>query len=160
VIVLLRLLQVVLILSLVGNHGVCGRESLAADFSDMLNLYEGVRTNPGYNKLEIDDFIFAEYTCGIGAEKLGLWTHKDYLVNVVTGKKTWHTAEGVWRASPGETLFFKKGAAIVEQHFEIDFCLLMFFIPDDLVRSTVREIAGSLAGAPARIATIKSAVRV
>ena len=40
----------------------------------MLNLYEGVRTNPGYNKLEIGDFLFAEYTCGIGAEKLGLWT--------------------------------------------------------------------------------------
>jgi AraC-like DNA-binding protein len=126
----------------------------------MLNLYEGVRTNPGYNKLEIGDFLFAEYTCGIGAEKLGLWTHTDYLVNVVTGKKTWHTAEGVWRASPGETLFFKKGAAIVEQHFEMDFCLLMFFIPDDLVRSTVREIASSLAAATAGIATIKSAVRV
>lgn len=126
----------------------------------MLNIYEGVLANPAYSKLEIDDFLFAEYTCGIGAEKLGLWTHKDYLVNVVTGKKTWHTVDGVWRASPGETLFFKKGAAIVEQHFEMDFCLLMFFIPDDLIRSTVREIAGSLAAAPAGIATIKSAARV
>jgi AraC-like DNA-binding protein len=48
----------------------------------------------------------------------------------------------------------------VEQHFESDFCLLMFFIPDDLVRSTVREIAGSLVPAPAGSATIKSAARV
>ena len=54
----------------------------------MLNLYEGVRTNPGFTKLEIGDFLFAEYTCGIGAEKLGIWTHTDYLVNVVAGKKT------------------------------------------------------------------------
>jgi AraC family transcriptional regulator, exoenzyme S synthesis regulatory protein ExsA len=126
----------------------------------MLNLFDGVRTNPSYNKLEIGDFLFAEYTCGIGAEKLGLWTHSDYLVNVVTGKKTWQTSEGVWAANPGETLFFKKGAAIVEQHFEIDFCLLMFFIPDDFVRSTVREMAGSLAAAPAGMATIQSAARV
>jgi AraC-like DNA-binding protein len=146
---------------LVGSLGICIVETgLAANHPDMLNLYEGVRTNPGYNKLEIGDFLFAEYTCGIGDEKLGLWTHRDYLVNVVTGKKTWHTSEGAWRANPGETLFFKKGAAIVEQHFELDFCLLMFFIPDDLVRSTVREIAGSLVAAPAGIATIKSAVRV
>jgi AraC-like DNA-binding protein len=126
----------------------------------MLNLYEGVRDDPSYNKLEIGDLLFAEYTCGIGDEKLGLWTHSDYLVNVVTGKKTWHTSDGVWAANPGETLFFKKGAAIVEQHFELDFCLLVFFIPDDFVRSTVREIAGSLTAASAGAAAIKSAVRV
>jgi AraC-like DNA-binding protein len=126
----------------------------------MLNFYEGVRADPSYNKLEIGEFLFAEYTCGIGDEKLPLWTHSDYLVNVVTGRKTWHTSDGVWRAKPGETLFFKKGAAIVEQHFEVNFCLLMFFIPDDFVRSTVREIAGSLAAAPAGTAAIKSAVRV
>jgi len=126
----------------------------------MLNLYEGVRDDPSYNKLEIGDLLFAEYTCGIGNEKLGLWTHSDYLVNVVTGKKTWHTSDGVWAANPGETLFFKKGAAIVEQHFELDFCLLVFFIPDDFVRSTVREIAGSLTAASAGAAAIKSAVRV
>lgn len=125
-----------------------------------MDLYEGVRTNPGYNKLEIGDFLFAEYTCGMGAEKIGLWTHTDYLVNVVTGKKTWHTSDGVWAAHPGETLFFKKGACIAEQHFELDFCLLMFFIPDDLVCSTVREIATSLAAAPGEISTLKSAVRV
>jgi len=126
----------------------------------MLNFYEGVRANPSYNKLEIGDLLFAEYTCGIGDEKLPLWTQSDYLVNVVTGRKTWHTSDGVWRAKPGETLFFKKGAAIVEQHFEVNFCLLMFFIPDDFVRSTVREIAGSLTAAPAGAAAIKSAVRV
>jgi AraC family transcriptional regulator, exoenzyme S synthesis regulatory protein ExsA len=48
----------------------------------------------------------------------------------------------------------------VEQHFEVNFCLLMFFIPDDFVRSTVREIAGSLTAAPEGAAAIKSAVRV
>lgn len=126
----------------------------------MLNLYEAVRSNPNYDKFEIGDFLFAQFTCGIGDEKLGLWADTDYLVNVVTGRKTWHTADGVWEADPGEALFFKKGAAIVNQHFEVDFCLLMFFIPDHLIRSTVREIAGSLNTAPLKIAPIKSAVRV
>lgn len=126
----------------------------------MLNLYQSVRDDPSYNKLEIGELLFAEYTCGITAKRLGLWTHSDYLVNVVTGKKTWHTSAGDWVANPGDTLFFKKGAAIVEQHFEKDFCLLMFFIPDDFLRSTVREIAGSLTVAPAAAAPIQSAVRV
>ena len=110
----------------------------------MLNLYEAVRTNPSINRLAIGDFLFAEYTCPVGAEKLAHWAPADYLVHVISGKKVWHTLDGEWVANPGETLFFKKGASIIEQFFEVDFCLLMFFIPDSLIRSTVREMAGSL----------------
>ena len=126
----------------------------------MLNLYEAVRSNPSYNKLEIGDFLFAEYTCGVTAKKLANWTDTDYLVHVVTGAKTWHTTDGVWKANPGDTLFFKKGATIVEQHFEEDVCLLMFFIPDGFMRSTVREIAGGLAVSATNGVPIKSAIRV
>jgi hypothetical protein len=84
----------------------------------MVNFYEAIRANPNYNKLEIGDFLFAEYTCGVTAEKLGFWTDTDYLLHVVTGAKTWHMPDGIFRANPGETLFIKKGANIVEQHFE------------------------------------------
>jgi hypothetical protein len=134
--------------------------ALAACSPHMLNLVEAVRTNPRINRLEIGDFLFAEFTCGIADQKAALWAHQDYLVHVLTGKKTWHTAEGVFAANPGDSVFFKKGAAIVEQHLEIDFCLLMFFIPDDVVRATVREIAGSLGPARASAVSIQSAVRV
>ena len=126
----------------------------------MLDLYEATRANPSVNRLEIGDFLFAEYTCGIGEEKIGLWAHTDYLVNVATGRKTWYTTDGVWEAKRGESLFFKKGAAIVNQHFEVEFCLLTFFIPDHLIRSTVREIAGSLGAIPSGVTLIQSAVRV
>ena len=126
----------------------------------MLNLYEAVRTNPSVNKLEIGDFLFAEYTCGVGDERIGIWAPSDYLVNVTTGRKTWYTSDGIWAANSGETLFFKKGAATINQHFEVAFCLQMFFIPDDLVKVTVREIAGSLRPTPSQVELIKCAVRV
>jgi AraC-like DNA-binding protein len=126
----------------------------------VLNLYEAVRTNPSYNKLEIGDFLFVEYTCGVTEEKLALWTETDYLMHVVTGAKTWHTIDGVCKADPGETLFVKKGAAIVEQHFEADVCLFTFFIPDTLVRSTVREMGGSPAVSTTRFEPMKSAALV
>ena len=126
----------------------------------MLNLFEAIRANPSYNKLEIGDFLFAEYTCGATTKKLAKWTATDYLVHVVTGKKTWHTPDGTWEAKPGQTLFFKKGAAIIEQHFEKDVCLLMFFIPDELVRGTVREIAGSLKATSPPASAVKSAAWV
>jgi len=126
----------------------------------MLNFYEAIRKNPSYNKLEIGDFLFAEYTCGAKEEKLGIWTDTDYLLHVVTGAKTWHMPDGVWKANPGETLFVKKGANIVEQHFEKDVCLLTFFIPDTLVRSTVRELANNLIPRVPTIEPIKTAARV
>jgi AraC-like DNA-binding protein len=126
----------------------------------MLDLFEAVRLNPSVERLEIGEFLFAKYTCGLGEERVGVWAHTDYLVHVVTGRKTWHTTDGVWEANPGDTLFFKKGAATINQHFEVDFCLLTFFVPDGLVRATVRELAGSLATAPAGTAPIQSATRV
>src|SRR5215467_1613876 len=107
----------------------------------MLNLYESVRTNPSFNKLEIGDLLFAEYTCPVGSAKLDHWAHSDFLVHVLTGKKIWHTIDGNWASEAGDTLFFRKGASIIEQFFDVDFCLFMFFIPDALVKSTVRELA-------------------
>ena len=126
----------------------------------MLNLYDAVRANPGYSKLEIGEFLFAEYTCGAKEKFLPNWTEKDYFVHVVTGRKTWHTPDGVWRADPGDTLFFKKGATIVEQHFEKDVCVLMVFIPDELMRSTVREVIAALNVKVANRSTSKTAFRV
>lgn len=126
----------------------------------MINLYDAVRANPGYSKLVIGDFLFAEYTCGVSDKLLPNWTEKDYFVHIVTGNKTWHTSDGVWTAHPGDTLFFKKGATIVEQHLDKDVCLLMVFIPDALMRSTVREVIGALRLQVAAGAPIKAALRV
>lgn len=126
----------------------------------MLNLYEAVRADPSYRKLELGGVLFAEYTCGVRAQKLPLWTETDYLVHVVTGRKTWHTSDGIWRARPGDTLFFRKGATIVEQHFEAEVCLLMLFIPEPLLRSTVREVTQALGLQTADCPPIKTALRV
>jgi AraC family transcriptional regulator, exoenzyme S synthesis regulatory protein ExsA len=126
----------------------------------MLNLYEAVRTNPSYSKLEIGEVLFAEYRCGTDKKKLPNWTETDYLVHIVTGKKTWHTSDGLWPAKAGDTLFFKKGATIIEQYFDADVCLLMVFIPDALMRSTVREVTGTLNFKALDSEPIKTGLRV
>jgi len=126
----------------------------------MLNLYESVRTNPSFNRLEIGDLLFAEYTCPVASAKLDHWAHSDFLVHVLTGKKIWHTVDGSWASEAGDTLFFRKGASIIEQFFDVDFCLFMFFIPDGLVKSTVRELAPNLDGLVPAEQTSKSVARV
>jgi AraC-like DNA-binding protein len=126
------------------------------------NFYDDLLQHPdapGVTRLSIGEFLFVQYSC-LASARVPLWAHADYLISVISGKKTWHTADGVWEADPGETLFFKKGAIIAEQHYEPDFCLLIFFIPDDLVRTTVRELAASLDGLPPETPPMKTVVRV
>jgi AraC-like DNA-binding protein len=125
----------------------------------MLNFVEAVRSNPGFNKLEIGNLLFAQYTCPVETSRLAQWAQTDYLIHVLSGRKTWHMGDGSWTARAGDTLFFKKGASIIEQFFGEDFCLLLFFIPDALIRSIVREL-GDSSESNAPVAPIPSLVRV
>lgn len=126
----------------------------------MLNSYESVRLLPSFNKLEIGDLLFAEFTCPTDVAKQASWSHVDCLVHVLSGRRTWYTADGVWPAKHGDTLFFRKGANIAEQFFDAEFCLLMFFVPDNLIKSTVRELAASLTSPTPQAEPMKPVVRV
>ncbi len=126
----------------------------------MVNYYEDVLSNLQFKKFVIGEVLFSEYTCPLEDESTGIWAHMDYLIHVVSGKKTWHTARGTWVAESGQTLFFKKGAAIVQQFFDDDFCLLVFFIPDNFVREIVKELEGNLKGNLPPVDKKSSAIRV
>src|SRR6185503_7552048 len=67
-----------------------------------------------------------------------------YFVHVLSSKKTWRTTDGTWTLEKGDTLFFKKGAAVVYQDFKEDFCVMVFFVSDNFIRDVVKEVAGQL----------------
>lgn len=126
----------------------------------MLNFYDEIRAGRNYNKFRIGDLLFAEYTCPLREKRADIWSHTDYLVHVISGKKVWHTTEGSFTATAGETLFFRKGAAVLEQFFDAEFCLLLFFIPDDVVRNVVKEFAAEVQGPSAEAGSVGCAMRV
>ena len=126
----------------------------------MINLYEDIKSKNHYNKFEICGLLFAEYKCPLEEKFVGIWTHTDYLVHVVTGKKTWHTTDGSFPAEAGQSLYFKKGAAIVEQFFNEEFCLLLFFVPDDFIRSVVKEYTAELNKSSDNVKSNASTIRV
>lgn len=126
----------------------------------MPDLFAAARTNPSFNRLEIGGFLFAEYTCGVTDRFITNWSEADYFVHVVTGRKTWHTTDGVVHAAPGDTIFFKKGANIVEQHLEEQVCLLMLFIPDALLRGVIREMMTALTPQAGASVSGKTTLRV
>ena len=112
----------------------------------MMNTYDTIRANLHFNKFEVGELLFVEYKCPIEQEAAGVWTPMDYFVHVLSGRKTWRTVDGTWTAQRGETLFFKKGAAIVYQDFKDDFCVMVFFVSDNFIRDVVKEVSGQLNG--------------
>lgn len=110
----------------------------------MLDFYEIVRQNLHYNRFEHENTVCLEYTCPLDADELGIYSRCDYVVHVLSGKKTFKTFDGEWTLHPGETLYLKKGAELVRQFFENDFCMLGFIVTDDLIRETYNEVRGAL----------------
>jgi AraC-like DNA-binding protein len=91
-----------------------------------------------FTKFEVKDLLFVEYNCPLTVDELGIWAASDYLIHVLSGQKTWRTRNESYTAKQGETLYIKKGATIIDQYFTEEFCMLGFFISDDLIRETVR----------------------
>ena len=112
--------------------------------SPLMNMYDEIRANLHFNKFTVGELLFVEYKCPIEQDAAGLWTPIDYFVHVLSGKKTWRTTDGTWTLEKGDTLFFKKGAAVVYQDFKEDFCVMVFFVSDNFIRDVVKEVADQL----------------
>lgn len=110
----------------------------------MQNIYETIRSSLQFNKFEAGELLFVEYSCPLEDESTPVWSQTDYLVHGLSGRKTWRTTQGRWIVDKGQTLFIKKGATIVDQFFDDEFCMLGFFISDDFIRNIVKEISGQI----------------
>lgn len=110
----------------------------------MENIYEIIRSGLSFNKFEVRELLFVEYACPLEEEVGGIWTQSDYLIHVLSGQKIWRTPQGRWTVAAGQTLYIKKGATIVEQFFDDEFCMLGFFVSDDFIKNILKEVAGKI----------------
>lgn len=110
----------------------------------MLNFYKIVKENLSFNRFEFRETVCLEYTCPIDAEQIGIFSRNDYLVYVLSGRKTYKTLNGEWTLEPGQTLYLKKGAEIIHQYFDDEYCMLAFFLSDELINETYEEVKGKM----------------
>ena len=110
----------------------------------MLNFYKIVKENLSFNRFQFKDTVCLEYTCPIDADQIGIFSQNDYVVHVLSGKKTYRTVNGEWTVSEGQTLYLKKGAEVINQFFDDEYCMLGFFLSDDLIRETYKEMQGKV----------------
>lgn len=107
----------------------------------MLDLHGYLKESNYFKKLQINELLFIEYKCLVQEVKAGIWSDANYFVFVTSGKKMWRSIYNDYVVESGDSLFVKKGANLVHQYFDEDYCALMVFIPDDFIRKFIQRFA-------------------
>lgn len=110
----------------------------------VFNFRQQLRHDLSFNSFEVEGLLLVEYNCPLDAEYVKIWSESDYVIYVLSGKKTWKTIDESWEANAGDILYIKKGANIIRQSFNDDFCMIGFFISDNVIRKTVESIKGEI----------------
>src|SRR5580765_3211962 len=130
-----------------GNLQECRKHSVPFKFLFLLvnyyylyNLYKEISRDP----VRFRQFVYGEslltiFNCGLNNKYVDVWSHHNYIIYVVEGRKVWHTPHGSYDLREGNCVFVRKGASIVEQFFETEFCFLLFFIPDEFIYEVLKK---------------------
>jgi len=126
----------------------------------MLDLHAFVRNASFYKKLIIDDLLFVEYKCMAEETKAGIWSDTNYFVFVTSGKKMWRSIQHEYLVQTGDSLFVRKGANLVHQYFDEQYCALMVFIPDDFIKTFMSRFANLNIAGKGELSEIDSVIRI
>lgn len=105
----------------------------------MQNLFDAANDNPLFKQFKVSDLLFTEYKCMETQSVFDIWSHYNYFVYVLSGKKQWNTRSKEYMVYADELIFVKKGANIIHKFFEEDFCALMIFMPDDFICNVIKS---------------------
>jgi len=105
----------------------------------MGNGYDIAQNNPTFKKIEVSSLMFSEYRCMEEKSIFTAWSHLNYFIYVLEGKKKWRTLEHSYMVHANEVLFVKKGANIIHKFFDSDFCAMVIFIPDTYIRDFISK---------------------
>jgi len=100
----------------------------------VFSFYDKIADNPAhFRQFSCRDNLVTMYNCPLESKFVDIWSQLNYIVYVVEGRKTWHTAHGSYELTSGSCIFVRKGACIVEQFFDATFCLMIFFVTDEFI---------------------------
>jgi AraC-like DNA-binding protein len=126
----------------------------------MINLFQYISGNKNYKKFIIDDLLFVEYKCVVDETNAGIWSDTNYFVFVTSGKKMWKSIYKDYVVEAGDSLFVKKGANLVHQYFDEDYCALMVFISDDFIIKFMNRFADIIGNAMESSPDTDSVIRI
>lgn len=105
----------------------------------MDSFFDFIREHPGVKRLRVRDLLLAEYQCPLAETRYDIWSHCNYFIYVISGRKSWLTRSQTIVVQQGDCLFVRKGAHSVYQYFDSEFCAVVLFVPDGFIRSVLLE---------------------
>ena len=108
----------------------------------IFNVYEKLKADPSLNKVIGSDYMILEYKCPIDVEKFQVLLDQHFITYVITGKKDWIVSDKTYEVKEGDAIFLRKGVYQTRQYFDVDHCILTFFLSDDFISNFLRENRG------------------
>lgn len=105
----------------------------------MFRLFDIVYENCLFRQFKVNDLLFVEYKCLNDEQKLKVFSQHNFFIYILGGKKVWQTLFSTYQATAGQAVFVKKGANIVHQYYDSDFCALILFVPDQFIVETIQQ---------------------
>ncbi|WP_353779773.1 AraC family transcriptional regulator [Winogradskyella sp. 3972H.M.0a.05] len=105
----------------------------------IVDLYTYFKNHPRYNKVIGDDYLIVEYKCPINSEEFQLWSETNMITYVISGRKDWYSYDKTYSIEGGDALFIRKGVYSTKQYFEVEYCVMLFFISDSFIRKFIIE---------------------
>lgn len=109
----------------------------------MVNFYERVlQLSSYYRQFKCSESLITVFNCPVEARLMksrfaALWSQYNYLFYVIEGRKIWHTLHTSYDIGKETCVFVRKGAWIFENFLDQGFCVVLFFIPDEFIRTTL-----------------------
>lgn len=111
----------------------------------MINLYEGLKTFPSLSKqLTCKGLLFTNYECPQPTSKQGFFIECNHIAYVLSGRRIFHKHQSRWELKEGTCVFIKKGAHIAEKPKDEEWCVMVFFMPDNFLAQVINENRKSL----------------
>ena len=105
----------------------------------MLSFYDFVKKHPvEIRQFSCKDLLFLINECPPGFIKGEEWTEHNIFLYITSGRHDLYTRERTWHLDTGSAVFVKKGAVGIKKVDEESFCALMFYVPDEYIRSFIR----------------------
>ena len=105
----------------------------------IIDLFQYFKEHPKHNKVIGEDYLIVEYKCPINSEEFQLWTETNMITYVISGKKDWISPDKTFEINGGDALFIRKGVYATKQHFEVDYCVMLFFMTDEFIRGFIND---------------------
>ncbi|MBS1662355.1 MAG: helix-turn-helix transcriptional regulator [Bacteroidetes bacterium] len=111
----------------------------------MVSVYDFLQSQgEDYKKLSFKELLFVHYRCPQIEQYVKVYTHLNFIVYALDGKKAYHTPFKTYRIEKGESVFIRRGGYLQERFFDNDWKLIAFFMPDSYLFDFIKEYRTSL----------------